>query len=208
MRHQFVECLFFQSQNDWRTRNMSLSVSLSMITCLYSSLAECEFKPFWLVWNIFGSQKIFFSCWLKCGVRYAKSVQVFNNSLRRIKHYKESHHKASYYYSYKSWSIFKTKDSFVIYSSWAFQNCPWKLNLTKICKSNWAKQKTKLSFHQPFLKANIALYLSSLGQFLVVPGLPYISTSIMWGNGSMCTMIWDIFCFCLHPNSLGVSRIV
>ena len=104
-------------------------------------------------------------------------------------------------YSYKSWSIFKTKDSFVIYSSWAFQNCPWKLNLTKICRSNWAKEKIKLSFHQPFLKANIALYLSSLGQFLVVPELPYISTNIIWGNGSMSSMIWDIFGFCLHPST-------
>ena len=29
------------------------------------------------------------------------------------------------------WMI-KTRDSFGICSSWAFQNCPWKLNLTKI----------------------------------------------------------------------------
>ena len=103
-------------------------------------------------------------------------------------------------YNYKFWSTFKTKDSFVIYSSWAFQNCPRKLHLSKICRSNWEKQRTKLSFHQIFLKANIALYLSSLGPFLVAPEIPYISTSIMWENGGMSSMIWDIFEFCLHPN--------
>ena len=103
-------------------------------------------------------------------------------------------------YFYKSWSNLASRDSFGMLRMSRLQNCPWFWKLTKICRSNLAKEKTKLSFHQPFLKANIALYLSSLGQFLVVPGLPYISTSIMWGNGSMCTMIWDIFCFCLHPN--------
>ena len=35
-------------------------------------------------------------------------------------------------YSYKSWSIIKTRDSFGICSSWVFQNCLLKLNLTKI----------------------------------------------------------------------------
>ena len=103
-------------------------------------------------------------------------------------------------YSYKSWSNLASRDSFGMLRMSRLQNCLWFWKLTKICRSNWAKQKTKLSFHQAFLKANIALYLSSLGQFLVVPGLPYISTSIMWGNGSMCTMIWDIFGFCLHPS--------
>ena len=38
-------------------------------------------------------------------------------------------------YSYKYWSIIKTRDSFGICSSWGFQNCPWKLNLTKNCLS-------------------------------------------------------------------------
>ena len=37
--------------------------------------------------------------------------------------------------SFKFWSIIKTRDSFGICSSWGFQNCPWKLNLTKICLS-------------------------------------------------------------------------
>ena len=36
-------------------------------------------------------------------------------------------------YSYKSWSIIKTRNNFGIYSSWGFQNCPWKLNMAKIC---------------------------------------------------------------------------
>ena len=34
--------------------------------------------------------------------------------------------------SYKSWSIIKTSGSFGICTSWGFQNCPWKLDLTKI----------------------------------------------------------------------------
>ena len=101
-------------------------------------------------------------------------------------------------YFYKSWSNLASRDSFGMLRMSRLQNCPWFWKLTKICRSNWAKEKTNLSFHQIFLKANIALYLSSLRQFLVVLGLPYISTSIMWGNGSMCTMIWDIFGFCLH----------
>ena len=37
--------------------------------------------------------------------------------------------------SSKFWSIIKNRDSFGICSSWGFQNCPWKLNLTKICLS-------------------------------------------------------------------------
>ena len=37
--------------------------------------------------------------------------------------------------SFKFWSIIITRDSFGICSSWGFQNCPWKLNLTKICLS-------------------------------------------------------------------------
>ena len=35
----------------------------------------------------------------------------------------------------KNWSIIKSKDSFGFCTSWGFQNCPWKLNLTKICLS-------------------------------------------------------------------------
>ena len=105
-------------------------------------------------------------------------------------------------YFYKSCSNVASWDSFGMLRMSRLQNCPWFWKLTKICSCNLAKQKTKLSFHLIFLKANIALYLSHLEQFLVVPEVPYISTSIMWENGGMSSMIWDIFEFCLHPNLL------
>ena len=50
--------------------------------------------------------------------------------------------------SFKFWSIIKTRDSFGICSSWGFQNCPWKLDLTKICRSYWAKHFHRMVEHR------------------------------------------------------------
>ena len=49
-------------------------------------------------------------------------------------------------YSFKSWSIIKTRDSFRICLSWGFQNTPWKLNLMKI----WLSKSRSKAFY-PFL---------------------------------------------------------
>ena len=51
--------------------------------------------------------------------------------------------------SFKSWSIFKNRDSFEICMSWGFQNCSWKFNLTKIWL--WkSRDKTKSNIKHYF----------------------------------------------------------
>ena len=57
-------------------------------------------------------------------------------------------------YSFKSWSIIKTRDSFRISLSWGFQNTHWKLNLMKI----WLSKSRSKAFY-PFLN-NVCYWIS------------------------------------------------
>ena len=118
------------------------------------------FKVFWTFCTVWTSPKVGHRCvnaiFFTLFLRHRQVFEISWNTVvaERVRYFAFSYSLTpamNWYfvllnYSFKSWSIIKTRDSFRICLSWGFQNTPWKLNLMKI----WLSKSRSKAFY-PFL---------------------------------------------------------
>ena len=112
----------------WRIRNPSIFYAEDD-KCMFVTIKIHQIEKEVINWGALSEGDLVFQYWCSRNGRLnliTKGFLVYTVVAERVWYFLLLN------YSYKSWSIIKIRESSEICSSWGFQNCPWKLNLTKI----------------------------------------------------------------------------